>query len=309
MFLSDLFLPKSFNEGYLPSIDGHRVYFYEFGNPKGIPVLYTHGGPGSGIKIYKNMLFDLKKYRHILMDQRGCGKSLPSGELKKNTTQDLVSDMHRLLDFLNVKGKVAVRGGSWGSTMALLFAEAYPDKVSKLIVTQIFLADEMYKKWFLEDSTLFYPDVMEKVKASNTSKKTLPQDCLDKLLSNNLKKQLDAASNYGAYENNLGALEPTTKVLEIEERKLSSMKIFMHYDGNDYFLKKDEILKNIGKIKHIPTLIVHNRLDFCCPLKAAYELHKQLPKSKLVIVPDMGHGSDRLYKVMKKESREFLNDK
>ena len=307
-FFSKLCEPKPFNEGYLPEVNGYQVKFHEFGNKNGKSLLIFHGGPGGSFKMKYAKFFDLKKYRVITFDQRGCGASLPKGKLEHNTTQDTIADAIRLLDVLNVKGKICVFGPSWGSTLALKFSETFPERIEKLVVSQIFLADEeSYRYWYFEASKLFYPDVLEKVKASNKTRKSLAQDCLDKILSGDIHQQLDAMSNYGAFENNMGSLNPVMEVMDIDERKLNSTRIFMHYDANDLFLKKDEILKNAGKISSLPVLILHNRLDMCCPLLGAWNLHKALPKSKLVIVPDRGHGSKLLSKTIREESRRFLD--
>ena len=309
MFLAKFFEPKPFNQGYLPEVDGHKVFFWEFGNPKGKVIMSTHGGPGGSNKVSYIKDLDLKKYRVIVFDQRGCGKSLPLGSVEKNTTKDTIKDMARLLDYLNIKEKVIVRGYSWASTLALLFAEAYPERIDKLFVSMIFLADNDYKKWMYEESAKIYPDIMDKIKASNKTKKSLAQDCFDKLCSNDEKQIVDALSNFGGYENVLGKLNPKTEINEYSEKDLVSAKIFMHYEINDYFMEDNQIIKNASKIAHIPTLIIHNRMDFCCLVDNAYKLYKSMPKSKLIIVPDMGHGSLMLGKVCKKEFRAFLSER
>ena len=306
MFLSKLFKPRPFNDGYLPEIDGHRVYFWEFGNPKGKVILCTHGGPGYYSQPKHAMDVDLDVYRVILFDQRGCGKSLPFGKIENNTTQDTIKDMARLLDFLGVKEKIIIKGGSFASTIALLFAEAYPERVGKVLISMIFLADDLHKKWFYEESAKFYPDVMDKIKASNKTKKSLAQDCFDKLSSGDDAQILDALSNFGSYERVVGELDPKIEVTEYDETMAAYAKIFMYYEVNDFFLSDNQIAKNIKKIENIPTLIMHNRMDFDCLVVNAYRLHKMMPNSKLVIVPDMGHGSKMMKKVWKKEIKEFL---
>ncbi|MBN2675936.1 MAG: alpha/beta fold hydrolase [Alphaproteobacteria bacterium] len=295
---------KPFLEGYLPEKDGHLVFYHVYGNPKGFPILSFHGGPGSRSKTKHAQTFDLKKFKVILFDQRGCGESLPTGETKNNTTQDLLNDSKRLLDFLKIK-KVIVSGGSWGSTMALLFAQAYPEIVKKLSVSLIFLARQSDLDWW-KDSAIFYPDMMEKIKKE--VKKNIPlKDFYGKLVQSSKKSdQKKAVSLYGAYENMLGSLNPQFSKEVPTDKQVQSFKVFSHYECHNFFLKENEILKNIQKIQHIPTLILHNRLDFVCPLNQAYDLHKALPKSKLIIVPESGHGGSLMKKVSKTEIKKFL---
>lgn len=305
-FLRKLFMPRPFNEGYLPEKDGHKVYFAEFGNRNGVPVICFHGGPGSGSRPRHTKQFDLKKYRVILFDQRGCGKSLPAGEMRHNEAANSVEDGKRILDYVGVEGKVIVRGASWGSTLALLFAEKYPELVEKLIVTQIFLANERDILWQENTSGLFYPDMLEKVRNGAEGHKNIAKYYADLINSDNLLDQVKAVELYGSYENVLGALNPTLEVREIDADCINGAKIFINYAAKKMTLKDNEILNSVEKIAGIPTLIVHNRLDMVCPLQNAYELHKAMPASKLVIVPYMGHYGKDLSKVIRQEIKDFL---
>jgi len=312
MFLKKLwnkiFDPKPFNQGYLPMVDGHEVWFAEYGNTKGKPILLTHGGPGGSCKTKHIKCFDLKKYRVIMFDQRGCGNSRPFGELKHNTTDGILYDMERLLDFLSIKEKVIIRGGSWASTVALLFAEKHPEKVESLLLSQIFLANEMSEEWEQEQSSLFYPDMIEQLHCPLNKHQTVPEYYFKQLTSDDPEAQKKALETYGCFERVLGALSPRWgKVDEIEEKALGYARIYAQYAVEHYYIKDNEILRNVKKIKHIPTLIVHNRLDMLCPLQGAYELAKNLDDCKLVIVPERGHVGPLLYKTFAKEARLFLS--
>lgn len=308
MIFARFFEVKPFNQGYLPTADGHDVYFMEFGNPKGKPVLMTHGGPGGCCKGKYAKKFDLKKYRVIMFDQRGCGQSLPLGEMKNNSAEDTIFDMKRLLEYLNINEKIILKGGSWGSTIALLFAERNPKLLDKMLLSQIFLADEANEEWMLKQSALFYPDVVDKFNAEVKGWGSVPSYYAKLINSDDKEAQLKAANLLGQYERVLGGFDVEVKIQELDDRSLNDMRIYLNYWAKHYTLKSNEIMRNVKKIAHIRTLIVHNRLDFSCPLQAAYELHKAMPKSKLVIVPEKGHVGKLLYETIDKESREFLNN-
>lgn len=305
-FFSRFFIPKPFHEGYLPELDGHEVYFAEFGNPEGQPILMFHGGPGYHSRAENARNFDLKKFRVIIFDQRGGGKSKPLGKLENNTTQDLLDDAVRLLDYLRIDGKIVVYGSSWGSTLALLFAEQYPELVKCLLLSKIFLADKMCRNWELKDSGLFYPDILEQIRGDLADYSLIPRYYSKIINSDDPALQARAMSLYGNYEFMLGSLNPKIEIKNIDEKYLASTRIYMHYAAAEFMLEDDEIMDNIGAIRHIPALIVHNRLDFVCPPLNAYRLHKAMQDSKLVLVPDRGHGSKLLSEVTKKEMSEFL---
>lgn len=302
----NFFKPRIYNSGYLPEQGGHKVYFMEAGNPEGKPVLVFHGGPGGSAKLRHAYAFDRKKYRVILFDQRGGGKSLPAGEMQNNTTKDLLNDAERLLAYLKVDGKVIVRGGSWGSTLALLFAIKNSERVEKLLLSQIFLADKSAQKWLEEDSGLFYPDMLAKLKLETQKGQTPAQSFAAMINAKDLVRQVKAVSLYGNYERVLGKLSPRLEIDDVTADDISSCRVYINYAAQSFMLEDGFIMKHIAKIKHIPTLIVHNRLDMVCPLQGAYELHKKMPQSKLVVVPDIGHSSDLLHKMLNLEIKKFL---
>lgn len=306
-WLKKIFVPKPYNEGYLPEENGHRVFFQEFGNIKGKPVLLFHGGPGGSISLNSVKAFDLKAYRIIAFDQRGCGKSVPQGELKNNTTQDLLNDATRLLNHLNIKDKVILRGGSWGSTLALLWAESFPNRVETLLLSQIFLADENALEWENSQAALFYPEFVEQMK-KKAGPYEIPQYYAGLINSSESVKQLEAINTYGWWERVRSSLTPQwNNCTETDQGKLASQRIYINYAAQSFSLARQQVLENADKIKNIPTLIVHNRLDFVCPLQGAYQLHKRLINSRLIIVPESGHIGKLLHKTIKKEIKKFLN--
>lgn len=299
---------KPYNEGLLTETDGHKIAFYQYGNPKGKPVLYFHGGPGGAAKAKYAKLFNLKKYRFIAFDQRGCGNSQYEDLLEENTSYNTIADAKHLLNYLEVNEPVILYGCSWGSTLALLFAEKYPKLISSIILNAVFLARKYDYSWVTAESERFYPDLWEIMRTKVKQNEFLPE--YRKLLFSKRKAEnLKALKYIGSYEYLLGQLDPEfPKLKEVEEKTLNSARISFYYEKNHYFLKENQILQNISKIKKIKCLILHNRLDFCCPVKQAWDLHKALPKSKLKIVADYGHVSPKLFKTTKKEISEFLKD-
>lgn len=290
---------KPYDMGYLPEIDGHTIYYQQIGNPKGKIILCFHGGPGGSGKARHASHFDLKKYRVIIFDQRGGGKSIAQNILYKNTTADLLSDAERLLKYLGITGKIIVAGGSWGSTLALLFAEKNPTRVSKLIVNSIFLAATRDCNWMPETCRIFYPDFIDRFR--NEAGSTNITAYFTKLILSKNKKDNDKAlSSYASFERLLGSSNPQLPKPPFTEANMAYPRLFFHYDSHKYFLRPNQILKDINKITHIPTYIFHNRLDMSCPLINAWDLHKALPKSHLYIIPNRGHGSPLMFETMKK---------
>ena len=306
MFWDSWFLPKPFNSGYLPEVNGHLVYYAEYGNSQGKPVLCFHGGPGGASKAKRAKLADLKKYRVIMFDQRGCGQSLPLGKTENNTTQDLLDDASRLLEYLKINQKVILLGGSWGSTLALLWAERHPERVERLLLSSIFLANDESLRWEMEDSAYFYPEFVEYL--NHASQDNIAAYYNQLIQSDELAKQLDAVNHACWFEMVRGSMAPQFACFkELTPDQLASNRIAMHYATHKYFLKSDTILDNINKIKDIPIIIIHNRLDMVCPYKGAYDLHKALPDSQLVIVPEFGHIGKLLRKAIKQNFSKILS--
>jgi len=296
-------MPKPFDEGYLPTTDGHRVYYYQYGNPVGIPVLSFHGGPGGSSRPKYAKLFDLKRYRFLQFDQRGCGLSAANDLLFRNETSYLLQDAVHLLAYLHINEPVVVHGVSWGSTLALLFAEAYPKMVRRIVVSSVFLAREEDYMWVKRDSERFYPDLWKQMR-EQYSAKDFSKNYEKLLFSDKEEDNRSALSYYGSYEYKLGQLNPKfMPVEELDEHSLKSARVYHHYDKNRYFINENQILRNIDKISHIPTFIAHDRMDFCCPLKQAWDLHTALPQAEFRIVPVYGHSNPKLLKEVRKMIR------
>ncbi len=305
MFWDKWFEPKPFNSGFLTEKDRHLVYFAEFGNPKGLPVLLFNGGPGGSFREARAKLANLKKYRVIMFDQRGCGRSLPLGKTENNTTQDLLDDATRLVNYLKINQKIVVWGASWGATLALLWAEKNADKVSKLLLSQVFLANKAFLDWEFDACRQIYPEFVEAMEKESKGK--IKAYYNDLIQSSDLDKQLQAVNRYGGYERILGSMAPAfSDFKEISELELASQKVYMQYASHNFFLKGNEILDNIHKIKEIDTLIVHDRLDLICPFKGAYDVAQALNKVRFVIVPAFGHANAVLRKIINKEIRDAL---
>lgn len=297
------FTPKPFDEGYLPETDGHRVYYYQYGNPVGIPVLSFHGGPGGSSRPKYAKLFDLKKYRFLQFDQRGCGLSQAKDLLYHNDTSYLLQDAMHLLAYLHIDTPIIVHGASWGSTMALLFAEAYPQTIRQIVVSSVFLARHEDYMWVNADSERFYPDLWAQMREVYKSKDIFKVH-KRLLFSDNEADNLTAMSYWRSYEHQIGLLEPKfEKKTEVSENNLNSARIAFYYDEHHFFLNDNQILRNADKIAHIPAIIVHNRMDFCCVPKQAWDLHRALPKSQLQICGGYGHSTPALLKMVKKMIR------
>lgn len=305
MFWQKWLTPKPFNSGWLPAKDGHEIYFAEFGNPQGTPVIFFHGGPGGSCKAKYAKSVNLRKYRAVMFDQRGCGQSRLLGKTDKNTTQDLLDDVTHLLAYLNIKNKVILRGASWGSTLALLWAEKNPQRVDKLLLSQVFLANKDYNDWEFNGNRYCYPEFVADMEKKSSGK---IKSYYNKLIqSDNQRQQLEAANHYGWFERVCGSMQPSfASFTELSPQELASQRIFMHYAAHNFFLSDNDILDNINKIKDIKAVIVHNRIDFIAPLKGAWDIHKALPKSELVIVPDFGHVSKKLQQTIQKEFNKAL---
>lgn len=298
--------PKPYWEDFLQTADGHQVYYRAFGNQNGIPVLSFHGGPGGSSRPKYARLFAKKQFNFIQFDQRGCGQSTAADIWRNNNTAATLDDAHAILQKLNIKQPIIVQGVSWGSTLALLFAEKFPELVQKIIVSSVFLARECDYMWVKRDSERFYPDLWAQMRTQAHRRDIFPT--YEKLLFS--KKETDdlkALTYFGSYEFMLGQLAPQFQMpSELNPKALNAARIAYHYDKNQYFLRENQILAQIGKIKHIPTLIVHNRMDFCCPVKQAWDLHQVLPQSKLIIAPEAGHATPKLFKAVREAIKKFL---
>ncbi len=298
---------KPYNQGFVPVLDDHQLHFMEIGNPKGDVILVFHGGPGGEAKIKHALRFDLKKYRVILFSQRGCGKSTYSNLLKNNTPLHTADDAIKILDYLGITQPVILAGGSYGSTVALLTAQKYPERVRALCLNAIFLGRKRDIDWVYQDSVRFYPDLMEDLKII-ADWRDLYTYYNDKIHSDLYKEIRLAFKYYEAYEYQLGLLNPSLdKEPVITDTGIKNLKIKLHYEKNYMFLPDNAILYDMYKINTIPMLIVHNRLDMICPIEQAFLLDQHSHNATLIINPDIGHGSASMHQCIKKEFSKFLN--
>ncbi|MBD3899028.1 prolyl aminopeptidase [Mycoplasma hominis] len=291
--LYDLVSP--YNSGHLKVSDIHSIYYEESGNPNGKPILFVHGGPGGGTKPSCRQFFDPEFYRIILFDQRGCGLSIPSAEIKQNTTQDLIEDIEKLRKFLNID-KWILFGGSWGSTLSLLYAINYPQNVSGIILRGIFLGRDEDNYWLYQKGASYYfPAEYEEY--SNFIPKNERDDLINAyykyLNSSDQNVAEQAAYHWSKWELGLVTMKKLPNLEEILSDKKSNLELARlenYYFVNKIFLNDDNfILNNASKIKEIPTILIHGQFDMDCRPVGAYLLHKALPKSKLWIIPESGH--------------------
>ena len=286
---------KPYNEFYLQVSELHTIFVEESGNKNGKPVIFLHGGPGGGIEPTYRQYFNPKKWRIIIFDQRGCGKSIPHAELKDNTTWDLVNDIEIIRNYLNIKSWT-VFGGSWGSTLSLSYSIKYPSKCDMLILRGIFLLRKFEINWFYQQGCSFiFPDEWENYKSAipKSEQNNFVEAYYKKLTSKNYKTRIKAAKAWSKWEAATSKLIYNKKSLHhFDNEKVAEAfaRIECHYFINNGFFKSDGwILKNLDSIKNIPTFIVQGRYDVVCPMKSAWDLHKKLKKSKLIIIPDSGH--------------------
>lgn len=279
----------------LPVSSLHTLYVEQVGNPAGIPIVFLHGGPGGNIEPYCRQFFDPKKFHIILFDQRGAGKSLPSGCLDDNTTWRLVEDIEKIREHLKVK-TWHVFGGSWGSTLALSYAISHPDRVRSLLLRGIFLLRQKEIDWFYQHgASEVFPDLWEKYlePIPQEERGNLVAAYAKRLFSKDAKIAQEAARAWSVWEGSTSLLLPNPDFISgFATDKFSAVfaAIECHYFTNKGFFQKDGwLLDQIHKIKDIPGLIVQGRYDIVCPAQSAWELHKSWPKSELVLVPDAGH--------------------
>jgi proline iminopeptidase len=301
---------KSYKNGFINVSDEHKLYFELYGNPKGIPVLFVHGGPGAGFSESDKQFFDKRRYNVIFFDQRGSSRSRPFGSIRNNTTQDLVKDINKILDYLNFD-KVYIFGGSWGSTLALVYSINNPKRVLGLILRGIFLANKYSLEHYINGGIKeFFPDVWDRfVKLVKKGEKPANY-YLKKILSKDKKISEKFAYEWAYYEMSfytINKISNPDKILKtFSYRSLAILEA--HYIINKCFLPEDYIIKNINKINHIKTSIVQGRYDFICPPIQAFRLHSQLNNSKLNIV-SAGHSSsdEEIKKALKSEVRRITD--
>lgn len=285
-----------YKQHQLPVDDIHTLYIEESGNAQGIPVLFIHGGPGGGTSSYHRSFFDPEKYRIILFDQRGCGQSTPHAELTGNTTQELISDIEKIRQHLQID-QWLLFGGSWGSTLSLLYAQAHPYHVQGLILRGIFLCREQDIHWFYQQgASAIFPDYWDEYRKviPEQEQNNMLQAYYKRLTSDNEIARMSAAKAWSVWEGRCSTLDPNADVVDHfadPHVALAMARIEAHYFINKAFIEPDQIIRNAGKISHIPTTIVHGRYDMVCPINQAFALYHALPQAELHIVRDAGHSA------------------
>ncbi len=283
---------KPYQSGHVDVTDGHSLYYELYGNPKGIPVLFLHGGPGAGFHDIDKEFFDEDRYNVLFFDQRGASKSKPFGSIENNTTQHLLQDINCLLDKLNFD-KVYIMGGSWGSSLTLIYAINNPQRVLGMVVQGIWLANEYGFNHYMNGGVNeFFPDVWERFQNLVPKGENPVSYYLNKMLCDDEKESNKYAYEWAYFELSLFSIEKMGDLSEIlETLPYKSLAILeAHYISNKCFISEDYIMNNINKVEGIETAIVQGRYDFICPPIQAFRLHSGLKNSQLTIT-NSGHAA------------------
>ena len=294
--LADVLYPpiEPHTTGMLQVSDVHTIAWEQSGLADGIPVVVIHGGPGGGGQPSYRQYFDPAAFNIIQFDQRGCGKSTPYAELDGNNTQASVSDLEALREHLGLE-KWHVFGGSWGSTLSLIYAQHHPDRVMSLVLRGIFMCRKSELRWFYQDgASHLFPDAFEPYRnhIPREEQSDLISAYYKRLTSDNVEVRRAAAKEWTRWEMATSRLFPDPEYLEKADDldfAVAFARIECHYFINGIFVEEGFILKRVKTIEHIPTIIVQGRYDVVCPPRSAWELHKAMPQSRLVMVPDAGH--------------------
>tara|TARA_B100001029_G_C15013131_1_gene425520 strand:+ start:69 stop:1007 length:939 start_codon:yes stop_codon:yes gene_type:complete len=286
---------KPYNTFQLKVSDLHKIFVEESGNPKGRPVIFLHGGPGGGIEPIYRQYFNPKKWRIIIFDQRGCGKSTPHAELKENTTWNLVEDIEKIRKKLKID-TWTIFGGSWGSTLSLSYSIMYPEKCDAIILRGIFMLRKKEIDWFYQEGCSFiYPDAWENYLSPipENEQNNLVEAYYKRLTSKDKKVRINAARAWSIWEASTSKLIQTKKALHSfndDDVAEAFARIECHYFINKgFFENEDWILNNVNKISNKPIEIVQGRYDVVCPMTSAWDLHQKLPDAGFHIIQDAGH--------------------
>ena len=291
-----LFAPiEPYRSGHLAVDDLHTLYWEECGNPEGEPVLFLHGGPGGGLSPRHRRFFDPRHYRIVLFDQRGAGQSTPHGEVRANTTQLLVDDIERLRAMLDIE-RWLVFGGSWGSTLALAYGQAHPERCAGFILRGIFLCTQAEIDWFMVGMGQFFPEAHAAFAAEvgEDERGDLLRAYARRLFGDDDNARRRAARAWSIYEGRCAFLRPDPAAVADVGSDAVSMgigRLEAHYFLNAGFLEEGELLRKMDQIAHLPAVIVQGRYDMVCPPVSAWQLHAAWPGSKLMMIDDAGHAA------------------
>ena len=285
---------QPFHFDWLEVSHGHRIYYEQCGNPDGKPVVFLHGGPGSGCNPGQRRFFDPDHYRIILLDQRGCGRSLPLGATTANTTDILTGDIDLLRNHLGIERWI-VFGGSWGSTLALSYAIAHPQRVSGLILRGIFLSRQTELDWFLGQCEQFYPEAWASLLEG------IPEEAhgnpleayAKRIFSDDMALSVPAATRWNEYESSIMSLLPSegSGTPVTAEVQLARARVQIHYIKHQCFVGQRDLLKESKSLSHIPTIIVQGRYDMVCPPVTAWQLWQSMPHAEFHMIADAGHSA------------------
>ena len=288
---------ESFDHGWLQVSPLHRVYYEQCGNPDGLPAVFVHGGPGAGCAPRSRRMFDPNRYRIILFDQRGCGRSTPHAELSENTTWHLVADMERIREHLGIQ-QWLLFGGSWGSTLALAYAETYPERARALVLRGIFMLRRWELEWFYQKGAdAIFPDAWEPYLAAipHVERGDLISAYYRRLTSDDLQVRTRAAQVWTTWESATSFLLQDHDYIRNsanEQFALQFARIECHYFVHGGFLRSDDqLLTDVTRIRHIPATIVQGRYDVVCPMRSAWDLHRAWPEAQFTVVPHAGHSA------------------
>lgn len=278
------------------ALDGvHQMYWEECGNPAGAPVVFLHGGPGAGCAPAHRRFFDPVHYRIVLYDQRGAGRSRPLGEIRDNTTPLLVEDIERLRRHLGIE-RWQVFGGSWGSTLALAYAIAHPERCASLVLRGIFLCRRSEIEWFLYGLRNLFPEAWTAFAAPipHAERGDLLRAYYRRLTDPDPAVHLPAARAWSVYEGSCSTLLPspeTVAYFAADAVAIGLARIEAHYFLNDIFLPENRLLEEVDRYRHVPGVIVQGRYDAVCPIITADDLHRAWPEAEYIVVPDAGHSA------------------
>lgn len=285
---------EPFQSGWLRVSETHEIYYEECGNPLGQPIVFLHGGPGSGCNPNQRRFFDPTYYRVILFDQRGCGRSRPQGCIEGNTIDHLVKDMEQLREALHLESWI-VFGGSWGSTLALAYAVAHTSRVAGLILRGVFLSRPHELRWFLHEVRNFFPEVWQRWVNYLPAEERgdILASYAKRIFSDDREISLPAACNWNAYESAIMTLRPPAAptATPADDIQIARARVQLHYIMNGCFVERRPLLEEARTLSRVPTIIVQGRYDMVCPPVTAWELAQAMPHAELQMIPDAGHSA------------------
>lgn len=284
-----------YSSGYLSVDDIHTLYWEQSGNPDGVPIVLLHGGPGGGASPTHRQFFDPKHYRIVIFDQRGAGRSTPLASIENNTLAHLVDDIERIRNHLSID-RWHVFGGSWGSTLAIAYAQDHPAQCISLILRGIFLCEQAEIDWFLYGMRSIFPEAWEEFAepVPEDERYDLLEAYYQRLTTGTPEQQIEAAVRWASYEKDCSALIPDHENIVSTEQKnyaLALARIEAHYFRDNMIPPYQSLLNNIDRMRAIPATIIHGRYDLICPIQTAHTLHQLWPEADYVIVPDGGHSA------------------